>query len=282
MRILVMGAGTMGRGIAEVCLLAGHQVFLTDANPPMLDRAQTLIRQHISREIERGRLPVDRQELVWAQFQRGDDWRHWSPDWVIEAVPEDADLKAAIFRELDDIFPESVWLASNTSSIAISRIQAAARRYPERVGGLHFFNPVPRMRLVEVILGIDTREEYGDKARELVNTLGKTAIKAPDRPGFLVNRIARPYYLEALRLVDQGVVDIEQCDRILEWAGFPLGPFRLMDLVGVDVNFAVTRSVYEATFHDERYRPHPLQESLVIRGHLGQKSGRGFYRYDRA
>jgi 3-hydroxybutyryl-CoA dehydrogenase len=279
MRILVIGAGTMGAGIAETAIQKGLSVWLTDALPDALPRATHRIRQNVVRAYDKGRLdePV---ESVMARLEPVEEWPD-GVDWVIEAVPEQLELKHDLFRALDARYGPEVWLASNTSSIAVTRLQAATPRYPERVAGLHFFNPVARMPLVEMIRGLDTRPEYLDAARELVARLGKTAIEAPDRPGFLVNRVARPYYLEALRMVDDDrLLSMEEVDAVFEGAGFPMGPFRLMDLVGIDVNFSVTKSVFDQTFGDPRYRPHPWQERLMLRGHLGRKTGRGFYRYE--
>ena len=199
---------------------------------------------------------------------------------MIEAVPETMTLKGPLFTRLDEEFGPEVWLASNTSSIAITEIQGVARRFPERVGGLHFFNPAPRMALVEVIRGMATSSQYVAVALDVIRQWDKEPVVAPDRPGFLVNRVARPYYLEALRMVEAGVVSLEIVDGIFEGAGFPMGPFRLMDLVGIDVNFAVTESVFIQTFYDARYRPAPLQQQKMRLGHLGRKSGRGFYRYE--
>jgi len=269
----------MGAGIAETAIQKGLSVWLTDALPDALPRATHRIRQNVARAYDKGRLdePV---ESVMARLKPVEDWPD-EVDWVIEAVPEQLELKHDLFRALDARYGPEVWLASNTSSIAVTRLQAATPKYPERVAGLHFFNPVARMPLVEVIRGLDTRPEYLDAARELVARLGKTAIEAPDRPGFLVNRVARPYYLEALRMVDDDrLLSMEEVDAVFEGAGFPMGPFRLMDLVGIDVNFSVTKSVFDQTFGDPRYRPHPWQERLMLRGHLGRKTGRGFYRYE--
>ncbi|MHB1611780.1 MAG: 3-hydroxyacyl-CoA dehydrogenase family protein [Sulfobacillus sp.] len=278
--IIVIGSGTMGRGIAEVALGRGLRVHLVDPEQAQRALAQRSIESGISRSLARGLLGEDAAR-GWAQrLTLGPDWRGLSPKWVIEAIPERMELKGPLFAQLDQDFSEAVWLASNTSSIAITAIQGMARRFPHRVGGLHFFNPVPRMALVEVIAGMATAPQFIEESQALVRQWGKVPVAVPDRPGFLVNRVARPYYLESLRMVDEGVVGMEACDKVFEGAGFPMGPFRLMDLVGIDVNFAVTQSVFEQTFYDSRYRPHDLQQNKIRLGHLGRKTKRGFYVYE--
>ena len=279
MTIVVLGSGTMGAGIAEVAIIQGQHVVLTDPDPAARQRAYQRIQKSLQRGIEKGRLAEPLATYI-SRLALAESGPTQDVDWVIEAAPEQLALKQRIFEDLDQRYGESVWLASNTSSIAISRLQARAARFPERIGGLHFFNPVPRMALVEIIRGLDTSDAYLASARELTRRLGKTGVVVPDRPGFLVNRVARPYYLEALRMADEGVATFAVVDDVMEGAGFPMGPFRVMDLVGIDVNLSVTKSVYEQTYWDERYRPHPWQEQLVERGTWGRKSGRGFYRYE--
>ncbi len=279
MRVVIVGSGTMGSGIAEVAITAGDQAVLTDPDPVARERARRQIETHLARGAEKGRITETVSDIM-ARLDVSETAPLDAVDWVIEAAPEDIRLKQDLFRDLDERYPESTWLASNTSSIAINTIGATARRFPGRIGGLHFFNPVPRMVLVEIVRGMETASQYVSSAQSLVRRWGKTGIAVPDRPGFLVNRVARPYYLEALHLVDEAVASLELVDAVMEGVGFPMGPFRVMDLVGVDVNLSVTRAVYEQTAFDERYRPHPMQEHLVQRGRLGRKSGWGFYRYD--
>ncbi len=266
----------MGRGIAQVALRHGSTVHLVDPNEAQRVSAYNAIEKRLNRPSSSDLCHPDWQP----RLTMGADWDDFRPSWVIEAVPETMDLKGPLFRRLDEEFGPEIWLASNTSSIAVTEVQGVAKNFPERVGGLHFFNPVPRMALVEVIAGMATGPGYAAAAMSLVREWGKDPVIAPDRPGFLVNRVARPYYLEALRMMDDGVVSLETCDEIFEGAGFPMGPFRLMDLVGIDVNFAVTESVFTQTFYDARYRPHRLQQQKIRLGQLGRKSGRGFYRYD--
>jgi 3-hydroxybutyryl-CoA dehydrogenase len=278
--IIVIGSGTMGRGIAQVALSHGFRVHLVDSVKSQRELAQTAISQGIERALKKGQVTAE-GTFNWSdRLTVGPDWHSLDPSWVIEAIPESKDLKGQIFTQLDQEFGESVWLASNTSSIALTAIQGMAERFPHRVGGLHFFNPVPRMALVEVIAGMATAPGFVSAAHELVTQWEKEPVTVPDVPGFLVNRVARPYYLESLRMVEEGVVDFVDCDRIFEGAGFPMGPFRLMDLVGIDVNFSVSQSVFEQTFYDPRYRPHTLQRNKIWLGHLGRKSKRGFYSYE--
>lgn len=279
MRVVIVGAGTMGAGIAEVAIMAGDQVILTDPNSGAREHARRQIEAHLERSVEKGRITGPVSDMM-AHLDVSEDGPLEGVDWVIEAAPENIRLKQDIFRDLDERYPETTWLASNTSSIAINTIGAQARRFPGRIGGLHFFNPVPRMALVEIVRGMETDSGYVPRAQSLVRRWGKTGVPVPDRPGFLVNRVARPYYLEALRLVDEGVAPLDVVDSVMEGVGFPMGPFRVMDLVGVDVNLSVTRAVYEQTAFDERYRPHPIQEHLVQRGRLGRKTHWGFYRYE--
>lgn len=279
MTLVIIGAGTMGSGIAEVAIARGLTAVVIDPDEATCQRAADRIEKNLTRSLEKGRIKESvktcLERLQWAK-----DFPESGVDWVIEAAPEQMALKQQLFEDLDARYEPGVWLASNTSSIAISRIKARAIHHPERIGGLHFFNPVPRMALVEIIRGMDTSAEYVAQAQLLVEKLGKTGIVVPDRPGFLVNRTARPYYLEALRMVDEGVASLDTVDNVMEGVGFPMGPFRVMDLVGVDVNLSVTQSVFQQTYYDERYRPHPIQEQLVDQGYWGRKRGRGFYRYD--
>lgn len=277
----VVGAGAMGAGIAQVALRHGHDVVLADARPEAAQEAAERIAVALAREVEKGRLHQAEANAAVRRLTPVRGVEDLGPfarcGLVIEAVVEDLAVKRDLFRRLErEVEPDAV-LASNTSSLAIAAIAGACRR-PERVLGVHFFNPAPIMPLVEIVAALATDAAVADATRALVDAWGKVTVRAADTPGFIVNRVARPFYGEALRLLDEGLADAATIDWALrERAGFRMGPFELMDFIGLDVNFAVTRSVYEQTFHDPRYRPSLTQQRLVEAGRLGRKSGRGFY-----
>jgi 3-hydroxybutyryl-CoA dehydrogenase len=270
--IAVLGSGTMGAGIAQAALGTGCSVVLYDVQASALESARTRIAAGLNKQgqtdaIKRLRLASALEEIAGSAL-------------VIEAVPEQIELKREVFARVGAICPAPAIIASNTSSLPITLL-ASACPAPERFAGLHFFNPVHHMALVEVIRAGQTDEATVAALLAFVERLGKTAVLAHDTPGFVVNRVARPYYGESLRLLGEGVARPDQIDTLLQQAGgFPLGPFALMDLIGIDINFAVTRSMYEQSFHEPRYRPHPIQQQMVLQGTLGRKMGRGFYVYD--
>lgn len=278
--LAIVGGGTMGAGIAEVAVTHGLEVAIYDAVPGALERAVAQVRARLARGVERGRLTAEEAGAARARLQGTATLEELAPaPFVIEAIPEDLELKRALFRTLEDIVDEAAILASNTSCLSITAIAATLAR-PERVAGMHFFNPAPALPLVEVIAGHRTGQETTQAVLALARQLGKTPVPAQDTPGFIVNRVARPFYGEALRMLAEGV-PVASVDRIMrEVGGLKMGPFELMDLVGLDVNFAVTRAMYEAFYGEPRYRPHPIQERMVDAGLLGRKSGRGFYAYD--
>ena len=269
----------MGRGLAQVSALAGYEVVLFDIGQELLDEAWASMQASIDKGVARGKTKPE--AAAWAKTAVSLTTSLTDvaqADLVIEAAPEKLDLKRQIFGELDANAPEHTIFASNTSSLSINAIAGATQR-PDRVIGLHFFNPAHIMKLVEVIRSDDTSEETAVAATEYVAKIGKTAVLCQDTPAFIVNRVARPFYSEAFRMLGEGVADVATIDRLIESMGFRMGPFTLIDLIGCDVNLAVTKSVYNAYFQEPKYRPHFLQQRTVDSGRLGRKTGRGFYDY---
>ncbi|HET6896308.1 MAG TPA: 3-hydroxyacyl-CoA dehydrogenase NAD-binding domain-containing protein [Candidatus Baltobacteraceae bacterium] len=269
-KIVVIGGGTMGAGIAFVAAAAGFDVDLVEPDFAAQERAK----KRIAKDAERASAPdAPARVQYYSQLQPGEALA------AIEAVPERLELKREIFAQMVKAFDANTLLATNTSSLAVSDI-ADGLPNPERVLGLHFFNPPAAMKLVEIVQGEQTAQEAIERAREVVLRLGKTPVLAADTPGFIVNRIARPYYLQAMRAYQAGIAPIEDLDRLARGAGFRMGPFELMDLIGMDVNLATTQSVYERTDED-RFEPVAVQQEMVAQGRLGRKSGAGFYDYAR-
>ncbi len=276
----IVGAGTMGAGIAQVAILSGLQVFLYDAVGAALTKGQSRIAQSLRRAASKGLIQADDAEAALRRLSAVSQLAEVrDAPFIIEAAPEDLPLKQRLFTELDGIVGSAAILATNTSSLSVTAIAGATRR-PGRVVGMHFFNPVPLMKLVEIVVSQRTDPAVVEETTELARRLGKTPVRTKDTPGFIVNRIARHFSLEALRILGEGKIAHDHIDRVMKRAGrFRMGPFELMDLIGIDVNFAVSRSVFEAFFHDPRFRPDPIQQRMVESGLLGRKTGRGFYEY---
>ncbi len=274
----VIGSGAMGAGIAQVAAMAGHSVVLYDNNATALDKAKGSLGATLAKLEEKGKIK-SAQELL-GRFSFTASLEGFAPcGLVIEAIVEKLEIKKAVFADVEKVVSDTCILASNTSSLSITSIAAACKN-PARVMGLHFFNPAPLMALVEVIPAIQTDASLIPTAKELMIKWGKTPVIAKDTPGFIVNRIARPFYGEAIRIYEEGIADMATIDRAMtESAGFRMGPFALMDYIGHDVNYVVTETVFQSFFYDPRYKPSFSQKRLLEAGWLGRKSGRGFYDY---
>lgn len=279
-RVAVVGAGTMGNGIAHVCALANLPVTLFDADPAALDRGLRTIARNMDRQVARGRLnETDRDDALGRIEPAGSLGRAAEADLIIEAVPEIAELKGSLFADLDDIAPPDVILASNTSSISITEIAARTER-PQQVIGMHFMNPVPVMRLVEVIRGLRTDDATTAAVMELARKLGKTPVEVRDFPGFVSNRVLMPMINEAVFALMEGVAEARAIDTVMTLGmNHPMGPLALADLIGLDTCLSILE-VLHRELGDDRYRPCPLLRQYVAAGWLGRKTGHGFYPYD--
>ncbi len=279
--VVIVGAGTMGAGIAQVAASRGCPVSLIDVSPEVLKRGVDGISKNLARLVEKGKLAGGERDAIVSRIKplsAVKDAR--AGDLAIEAVVENTEVKAGVFRELEAALPPTAIFATNTSSLSVSKI-AEAVRDPSRVIGMHFFNPAPLMPLVEIISGAKSSPSSVQAGVAIAKSWGKTPVVAKDTPGFIVNRVARGYYLEALRLLGEGVAGVDEIDTVMRsLGGFKMGPFELMDLVGLDVNLAVSTSVWEQMERHPRFTPHEIQRGLVAKGQLGRKSGRGFYAYE--
>ncbi|PKV66968.1 3-hydroxyacyl-CoA dehydrogenase family protein [Pontibacter ramchanderi] len=274
----IVGAGTMGQGIAQICAQAGYKTILFDINAQVLKKSEATTVSNLDKGIERGKLTEAEKQATLANLTYTGDTLQLSCDVIIEAVIERLEVKQSIFKDLDAVNTPDTIFASNTSSIPITRI-AAGIPHPERVVGMHFFNPAHIMKLVEVISGAATSPEVAETIRQLALKLDKKPVMAKDAPGFIVNRVARHFYVEGLKLLEEGVADAKGIDRLMQASGFKMGPFELMDLIGVDTNYSVTSSMFEAFHYDPKFRPSRIQQQKVDAGHHGRKSGKGFYDY---
>ena len=278
--IAVIGAGSMGAGIAQLAAQAGHAVRLHDAQAGAAAAALLRIGSDLDGAVKRSKLQPDERAAVLARITVAETLESLEGcGLVVEAIVERLDAKQALFRSLEKVLGRSAVLATNTSSISITAV-AQGLQHPQRLIGWHFFNPATRMKLVEVIPGVATDPALVPAMHALAKAWGKTSVDAPNTPGFIVNRVARPYYAEGLRLLAEALAPAPAIDKLMvEAGGFALGPFELMDLIGLDVNLSVTESVFQATAHDSRYAPHVIQQELVRSGRFGRKSGHGFYVY---
>lgn len=280
MKIGILGSGSMGTGIAQVAATAGHEVIVCDQNPEALTKASQFLQKILNRLVEKGRLDDPTAKAIFGRIYFTEEMSAYSEaDLVIEAIIENLDIKKAVFQKMESIVRADCILATNTSSLSVAAIASACEK-PERVIGIHFFNPAPLMKLVEIIPAVQTSTKTLENACDWIESWGKLVVKAKDTPGFIVNRVARPFYGEALRILDEGLADFATIDWAMkEIGGFRMGPFQLMDYIGHDVNYTVTETVFKAFFYDPRYRPSFTQKRMAEAGYLGRKSGRGFYHY---
>lgn len=274
----IVGAGTMGQGIAQVIAMAGYKVLLYDVNAEKLEAGLKHIEENLQKGVELGKVAGEEKDKYLQNIELTNDIRTMVADIVIEAIVEKLEVKVQLFEELEKLNASYTILATNTSSIPITQM-AARLKHPERLIGMHFFNPAYIMKLVEVISGLATSNEVVELIKEFAVQLGKVPVVAKDSPGFIVNRVARHYYVESLKILEENIADIKTIDRLMESSGFKMGPFRLMDLIGIDTNFSVTNSMYNAFHQDPKFRPSRLQQQKVDAGHYGKKSGKGFYEY---
>ena len=280
MFIGIIGSGTMGIGIAQVAATSGCDVFLYDNNSAQTEKSLLILKNTLHRLAEKQKISAEKSEEVFNKIKPCNDLQDFATcDLVIEAIVENKEIKTKVFQNLEEIVSENCVISSNTSSISITSLSSELKN-PERFIGIHFFNPAPLMPLVEIIPGLLTKEKLAGEIFSLVKSWGKTPVIAKDVPGFIVNRIARPFYGEALRIAEEHIATPEQIDDAMRTLGnFKMGPFELMDLIGIDINFSVTKTVYQDYFFDPKYKPSLLQQRMSEAKLLGRKTGKGFYDY---
>ncbi len=279
MKVAVAGAGVMGAGIALSSIQAGYRTLLFDVNEAALEKGKSYILKELDKAVEKGKLTPEKASEAIHLLSVVNDVNTLQADIIIEAILENLEIKQTLFKQLEAVNSPDAILATNTSSIPITQI-ARGLQHPGRVVGVHFFNPAHIMKLVEIISGAETDCNVAQKAFQWAESLGKKAVYAADAPGFIVNRVARHYYVEGLKVLEEHVASLETIDRLCEASGFKMGPFRLMDLIGVDTNYAVTSSMYALFGQDAKFRPSRIQKQKVDAGHHGRKTGQGFYRYE--
>ncbi len=278
--IAVAGAGTMGAGIAQVCAQAGYDVWLYDVAETALQKGMQLIEKNLSVAVEKGKLSKEEKQKTLSRIKTTTAITDLKCDILIEAVLEKLEVKQELFRKVIEVNGDDCILATNTSSIPITK-NAEGISHPERIAGMHFFNPPHLMKLVEVVSGNETSDEVAQLIFDLSKKLGKHPVMAKDRPGFIVNRIGKLYHTEPIKILEEEIADVETIDALMEASDFKMGPFKLIDLIGVDANLNVTKSLYELMEHEEKFKPSVTQQKLVDEGKLGKKSGEGFYKYNK-
>lgn len=276
--VCICGAGTMGSGIAQVAAQSGFNTILFDVNETVLQKAQSAIQKNLQYLVDKNKMNSSEKNEIFSRIQFINEIQNCTGFLIIEAIIEKEEAKISLFNNLAKYNNEEVIFATNTSSLSVSSLQGKII-FPQRVVGMHFFNPAYIMKLVEVVKGKQTSDEAAATVFDICKKMGKQPVMCKDAPGFIVNRVARHYYLESLKIAEEGIASYEEIDQILEASGFKMGPFKLMDLIGMDVNLAVTQSMYDAFDKAIRFLPSPLQIEKVKNNELGKKTGKGFYDY---
>jgi 3-hydroxybutyryl-CoA dehydrogenase len=278
-KIGVVGAGAMGAGIAQVCAMSGYEVVLFDIHSSASEKALVTIKKNLNKAVELGKINIDTVNSALSKVNTTNNIEEVKADLIIEAIVELIEPKLQIFNKLAEINDEKTIYASNTSSIPLTKI-AAGFKYPKQMVGIHFFNPAHIMKLVEIIKAEQTANDVIKTANEFVANIKKTSILAADAPGFIVNRVARHFYVESLKILEENVASLETIDDLIRSYGFKMGPFQLMDLIGVETNLSVTQSMYELFNYDSKFRPSRIQQKKVQAGYYGRKTKKGFYNYE--